>query len=133
MDDIYCLFFDEEIDQDLPSQPENSEEAISIFRKFQWQNKHAESTMKLLIFKSSDGSDPSVFISCLTKDKWCVDTSILKRRQYLGPFFRKTIFRTFIDLGKSEVEELLRSFYGSSPGEFIALLERNESGEFFSC
>jgi len=133
MDDVYCLFFDEEIDQDMPLQPESAEEVVSVFRNFQWQSKSAESAMKLLVFKSSDASDPSLFISCLEKNKWCVDTSILKRRPYLGPFFKKTIFRTFIDLSKSDTEELLRIFYASSVGEFTALLENNESGEVFSC
>ncbi len=131
MDDIFCLYFDEEIDQGIPSQPENIDEAIASFRKFNWQNEKAESAMKMLVFKSTDASEPAIFISSLTKDKWCVDTSILKRRPYLGPFFKKNIFRTFIDISRADTEKVLRELYTCSVSEFTALLERNESGEVF--
>ncbi|MFT4907912.1 MAG: hypothetical protein ACI978_001998 [Oleispira sp.] len=50
MEEIFCSYYDEEMEHDVPLQP-NLTEAISFFKNFVWENNNKDSTMKMLIFK----------------------------------------------------------------------------------
>jgi len=128
MNDVFCMFYDDELDQDVPLELANIVEAISAFTQFKWKNEQAESAMKLLIYRTTDDADPSLFISCLEPGMWCLDISLYQRRRYLGPFFKKNIYRGFMDLSQAESEKLIRLFCTAKVPELTAFLEKNESG-----
>jgi len=128
MNDVFCMFYDDELDQDVPFEPANIVEAISAFTQFKWKNEQEESAMKLLIYRTTDDADPSLFISCLEQGMWCLDISLYQRRRYLGPFFKKNIYRGFMDLSQIESEKLIRLFCTAKVPELTAFLEKNESG-----
>lgn len=125
MDGIFCGYFDEEMEHDVPLQP-NLAEAISLFKSFDWKNKKLESAMKVLIFQIPDADDASLQISSLENNKWCVSAKVSNRRRFFGPFFKRDIFRIFIDFNKLATENLIRQFYQSSLSEFTALLKSGE-------
>jgi hypothetical protein len=132
MNDVFCMFYDDELDQDVPLEPANIAEAVAVFTKFNWKNEQAESVMKLLIYRSTDVGDPSLFISCLEEGMWCLDISLYQRRRYLGPFFKKNIHRSFMDLSQHESETLIRLFCTAPVPELTTFLEKNESGPVVS-
>ena len=64
MKGIYCGYYDEEMEQDVPLQPSLTE-AISFFKSFIWENESAESSMKVIILQIPDMDDDSLQISTL--------------------------------------------------------------------
>lgn len=125
MEEIFCSYYDEEMEHDVPLQP-NLTEAISFFKNFVWENNNKDSTMKMLIFQTSGGYDASLFISSLNKNKWEVGATVSTRRRFLGPFFKRVTFESFIDKTEVEAIELISSFYQKTSTEFIALLKNNK-------
>lgn len=125
MDGIFCGYYDEEMEQDVPLQP-NLTEAISFFKNFIWENKNNESTMKVLLLQVPEADDTSLQISSLEKNKWCVSAKVSNRRRFLGPFFKRETFKIFIDKNELETEKLIRLFYKSTLSEFTELLKNNE-------
>jgi hypothetical protein len=128
MNDVFCMFYDDELEQDVPLEPANIAQAVAVFTKFLWKNEQAESVMKMLIYKTTDACDPTLFISCLEEGMWCLDISLYQRRRFLGPFFRKNIHRSFMDLNKVESEKLIHAFCTLPASQLTILLEKNESG-----
>jgi len=125
MQGVFCGYYDEEMEQDVPLQP-SLNEAILFFRNFKWENERAESTMKILMFQAPNKGDASLHLSSLEKDKWCVSARVFNRRKFLGPFFKRDAFNLFIDKNAIETEELIRLFYQKSLPELTALIEANE-------
>jgi hypothetical protein len=125
MEGIFCGYYDEEMEQDVLSQP-NLTEAVSFFRNFVWENKKKESAMKVLIFQipSADGS--SLQISKLDKNNWCVSAKVTNRRRFFGPYFKRDTFEIFIDKSEAETENLICLFYQNTLSEFTELLENNQ-------
>jgi len=122
MQGVFCGYYDEEMEQDVPLQP-SLNEAILFFRNFKWENERAESTMKILMFQAPDKGDASLHLSSLEKDKWCVSAQVFNRRKFLGAFLKRDTFNLFIDQNTIETEELIRLFYQNSLSEFTAFLE----------
>jgi len=122
MQGIFCGYYDEEIEQDVPLQP-SLNEAILFFRNFKWENEREESTMKILMFQVPDKGDASLHLSSLEKDKWCISARVFNRRKFLGPFFKRDTFNLFIDKNAIDTEELIRLFYQKTLPELTALLE----------
>jgi len=125
MQGIFCGYYDEEIEQDVPLQP-SLNEAILFFRNFKWENEREESTMKILMFQAPGKGDASLHLSSLEKDKWCISARVFNRRKFLGAFFKRDAFNLFIDKNAIETEELIRLFYQKSLPELTALIEANE-------
>ncbi|MEG3756960.1 hypothetical protein V5096_03275 [Pseudoalteromonas carrageenovora] len=125
MENIFCGYYDEEAEQDVPLQP-NISEAITFFKDFIWENKSSESAMKILFFQALGGNEASLQISCLEKKLWCISTSVSIRRRFLGPFFKRSTFKIFIDKNEDETENIIRLFYDSSPHEFAAFLKNSK-------
>jgi hypothetical protein len=124
MDGIYCGYYDEELDQDVPVQP-TLDEALLLFNKFHWKNESKESAMKALMFQIPD--EAFMIITNLEKNMWHVSASVSNRRRFLGPYFKKKTFRIFLDTNAIDTEELLRLFYKSTLSEFTDLLKNNPS------
>jgi len=122
MQGVFCGYYDEEMEQDVPLQP-SLNEAILFFRNFKWENERAESTMKILMFQAPDKGDASLHLSSLEKDKWCISARVFNRRKFLGPFFKRDTFNLFIDKNAIDTEELIRLFYQKTLPELTALLE----------
>ena len=127
MENIFCGYYDEETEQDVPLQP-NISEAITFFKSFIWENENSESAMKILFFQALGDNEASLQISCLEKSLWCISTSVSIRRRFLGPFFKRNTFKIFIDKNEDETENIIRLFYDSSPHKFAAFL-KNSKGE----
>ena len=125
MENIFCGYYDEEAEQDVPLQP-NISEAITFFKGFIWGNESSESAMKILFFQSLGDNEASLQISCLEKSLWCISTSVSIRRRFLGPFFKRNTFKIFIDKNEDETENIIRLFYDSSPHEFAAFLKNSK-------
>ncbi|MEL0603448.1 hypothetical protein [Pseudoalteromonas undina] len=125
MENIFCGYYDEEAEQDVPLQP-NISEAITFFKGFIWGNESSESAMKILFFQSLGDNEASLQISCLEKKFWCISASASIRRRFLGPFFKRSTFKIFIDKNEDETENIIRLFYDSSPHEFAAFLKNSK-------
>lgn len=125
MEDVFCSYYDEEMEQDVPMQP-NLAEVILFFRGFVWQNKNKDSTMKMLILQTAGGDDASLFISSLEKNKWEVGAMASTKRRFLGPFFKRVTSESFVDKTEAEIIELITFFYQKTLSEFITLLKNNE-------
>ncbi|MBY6210603.1 hypothetical protein KUV95_03500 [Microbulbifer agarilyticus] len=119
---IFCAYYDEESEQDVPLQP-TLNEAVSLFRRFNWENFKEESTLKSLVFQAQTSETSSLSISRVDESNWCVSASASNRRRFLGPFFKQHEFSLFLDKGADEVEELLRIFYQSTVFEFYTYLK----------
>ncbi|AZG73017.1 hypothetical protein [Shewanella livingstonensis] len=124
MEGIFCSYYDEEIDQDVPLQPDLAE-AISFFKGFIWENQNEESTMKMLILQATGSDEASLFISSLNKGKWEIGATASTRRRFLGPFFKRVTSESFIDNTERETLEFISFFYQKTLADFIALLEKN--------
>ncbi|UJF21656.1 hypothetical protein [Shewanella sp. OMA3-2] len=124
MDGIFCGYYDEEIDQDVPMQP-TLDEALLLFKKFHWENEKTQSAMKVLMLQIPD--DASMHVSCLEKNKWCITANVSNRRRFFGPFFKRDTFHIFIDKNAIETEELIRLFYRNTLSEFTDLLKSSSS------
>ena len=125
MENIFCGYYDEEAEQDVPLQP-NISEAITFFKGFIWGNESSESAMKILFFQALGDNEASLQISCLEKKLWCISASASIRRRFLGPFFKRSTFKIFIDKNEDETENIIRLFYDSSPHEFAAFLKNSK-------
>ena len=125
MENIFCGYYDEETEQDVPLQP-NISEAITFFKSFIWENGNSESAMKILFFQALGDNEASLQISCLEKSLWCISTSVSIRRRFLGPFFKRNTFKIFIDKNEDETENIIRLFYDSSPHKFAAFLKNSK-------
>ena len=125
MENIFCGYYDEETEQDVPLQP-NISEAITFFKSFTWENENSESAMKILFFQALGDNEASLQISCLEKSLWCISTSVSIRRRFLGPFFKRNTFKIFIDKNEDETESIIRLFYDSSPHKFAAFLKNSK-------
>jgi hypothetical protein len=125
MDQVFCGYYDEEMEQDVPLQP-NLDEAITFFKNFIWDNKNVESAMKILFFQTPEDDEASLQISSLEKNQWCVSANVSKRRRFLGPFFKRDTFKIFIDKNKLETENIIRLFYQNSSNEFTTYLQCSE-------
>ncbi|MEL0647060.1 hypothetical protein V6248_06465 [Pseudoalteromonas agarivorans] len=125
MENIFCGYYDEEMEQDVPLQP-NISEAITFFKDFIWENKNSESAMKILFLQALGDNEASLQISCLEKKLWCISTSVSIRRRFLGPFLKRNTFKVFIDKNEGETENIIRKFYESSPDEFVEFLKSSE-------
>ncbi|TMO81250.1 hypothetical protein CWC16_04360 [Pseudoalteromonas sp. S3776] len=126
MENIFCGYYDEEMEQDVPLQP-NISEAITFFKDFIWENKNSESAMKILFLQALGDNEASLQISCLEKKLWCISTSVSIRRRFLGPFLKRNTFKVFIDKNEGGTENIIRKFYESSPNEFAEFLKSSES------
>ena len=125
MENIFCGYYDEEMEQDVPLQP-NISEAITFFKDFIWENKNSESAMKILFLQALGDNEASLQISCLEKKLWCISTNVSIRRRFLGPFLKRNTFKVFIDKNEGETENIIRKFYESSPDEFAEFLKSSE-------
>lgn len=125
MENVFCGYYDEETEQDVPLQP-NISEAITFFNNFIWENENSESAMKILFFQALGDNEASLQISCLEKSLWCISTSVSIRRRFLGPFFKRNTFKIFIDKNENETENIIRLFYDSSPHKFAAFLKNSK-------
>ncbi|WP_043319359.1 hypothetical protein [Microbulbifer sp. HZ11] len=121
---VYCGYYDEEAEQNIPAKP-TMEEAICLYKSFQWENKEEESSQKLLIFQTGEFNESSLSISKFDEGAWCISASTSRRRRFFGPFFKINTFRVFIDKNVAEVERILRLFYESSTSEFAEFLKSN--------
>jgi len=124
MENVFCSYYDEEIDQDVPLQP-NLAEAISFFKGFIWENKNESSTMKMLILQVSGADDASLFISSTIKGKCEIGATASTRRRFFGPFFKRVTSESFIDKTEAEIIEFISFFYQKTLAEFITLLSNN--------
>ena len=124
MNGIFCGYYDQEMEQDVPLQP-TLNEALHFFRNFQWENKQPTSMMKMLMLQIPELDDTSLQISSLEKDKWIISAKVSQRRRFLGPFFKQDVFSLFMDKNALETENLIRDFYQHSLSEFIQLLKDN--------
>ena len=124
MEEIFCSYYDEEIEQDVPLQPDLAE-AISFFKNFIWENKNEESTMKMLILQATGSDEASLFISSINKGKWEIGATASTRRRFFGPFFKRVTSKSFIDKTETETIELISIFYQKTLADFIALLQKN--------
>lgn len=122
MEGIFCSYYDEEAEQNIPIKP-TLDEAVSLFRSFQWENYKEDSSSKLLIFQSHKFDEASLSISSFDEGAWCISAATSKRRRFFGPFFKVNTFGIFIDKTSVEVENILRLFYENSVSEFSALLK----------
>ncbi|CAM4269813.1 hypothetical protein [Pseudoalteromonas ostreae] len=125
MKGIYCGYYDEEMEQDVPLQPSLTE-AVSFFKSFIWENKSEESSMKVIILQIPDMDDASLQISTLEENKWCISAHVSNRRRFLGPFFKRNTFKIFIDKNELETIEIITSFYQNTLEEFTALLKSSK-------
>ena len=125
MENIFCGYYDEETEQDVPLQP-NISEATTFFKSFIWENENSESAMKILFFQALGDNEASLQISCLEKSLWCISTSVSIRRRFLGPFVKRNTFKIFIDKNEDETENIIRLFYDSSPHKFAAYLKNSK-------
>jgi hypothetical protein len=126
MEGICCGYYDEELDQDIPFEPDK-DEAIAAFRCFSWKNIKPSSKMKLLMFQTPGREQASLLVSSLEKDRWDVSASAYMCRRFLGPFFKKKKFRLFVDLCASEVEDLIEILFSYSLVEYAAFLDGAET------
>ncbi|GAB1621135.1 hypothetical protein AAOGI_11850 [Agarivorans albus] len=124
MNTVYCMYYDEELDQDVPLQP-TLKEAIAFFKSFKWENMNEDSAMKILSLRIIGGEESSLIISQLEKDSWEVSAHSKRRRAYCGPFFKRESQELFFDISKQEVERLITALYQLSIPEFSALLTEN--------
>lgn len=122
MDQIYCCYYDEEMEQDVPLQP-NADEAILFFKNFIWENEDIASTMKTLSFQAPEDEQASLLINSLEKNKWCIYAQVSIKRRFLGPFFKRNISKIFIDEDELETEKIIRLFYENTPDEFTKFLQ----------
>ena len=125
MENIFCGYYDEETEQDVPLQP-NISEATTFFKSFIWENENSESAMKILFFQALGDNEASLQISWLEKSLWCISTSVSIRRRFLGSFFKRNTFKIFIDKNEDETENIIRLFYDSSPHKFAAFLKNSK-------
>lgn len=124
MKEIFCSYYDEEIEQDVPVQPDLAE-AILFFKDFIWENQNEESTMKMLILQATGSEEASLFISSINKGKWQIGATASTRRRFLGPFFKRVTYESFIDKTETETIEFISIFYQKTLADFIALLQKN--------
>ena len=117
---IFCGYFDEEMDQDVPLTP-TLVEATSFFRNFIWKNEKTESSMKILSFTILN--EGYLQISKLTENSWCLTASVSTRRRFFGPFFKRESFRIFLDINASETENIIRLLYQDSLDELNEMLK----------
>ncbi|RKF20272.1 hypothetical protein DBZ36_07470 [Alginatibacterium sediminis] len=110
MDDIYCAYFDEEIDQDVPSQP-TLDEALNLLHSFNWSKANSESAMKALMFQFGSTDNVLLSISKPQTELWICSMTVVKRRAFCGPFFRRKHYSVLIDITSAEVEEIVRLIY----------------------
>lgn len=121
MDNIYCGYFDEELDQVVPIQP-TVNEAVDAFRNFIWKNEKAESHPKMLIFSLHPDKTGMQILVC-EGETWFVSALAATKRPYFGTFFKKETFHVFTDQTKTQTEEIIRLFYSSkSVDEFQRFL-----------
>lgn len=124
MEGIFCGYYDEEMEQDVPLQP-TLDEAVLFFKKFHWENQQKASAMKILMFQIPDANEAFMHLSCLEKNKWCISANVSHPRRFLGPFFKRDTFHIFIDKNALETEELIRLFYQNTVSEFTILLKNS--------
>ncbi|WP_028869566.1 hypothetical protein [Psychromonas arctica] len=124
MEGIFCGYYDQEMEQDVPLQP-TLDEALTFFRHFHWQNQQQTSSMKILIFQIPESDEASLHISSLETGKWMISAKVSQRRRFLGPFFKRDTFSLFDDKNAIETEALIKDFYQCSLNEFSQRLKSN--------
>ncbi len=125
MNQIFCGYYDEEMEQDVPLEP-TLDEAVSFFENFIWENKNSASALKIIFFQTSKADDAALQISYLAKNAWSISASASKRRRFLGPFFKRNIFKIFLDKNKLETKNIIRALYQNTSNDFVQYLECSE-------
>ena len=127
MENIWCMYHDDTGDQDMTIEP-TLDEALANFERFDWGNGEVGIGIKVLYFGIPNDSEPSIMITNNPLEPtWCVTTSMRIRRRFCGPFFKKIVTKTLMDIDRQAVNAVIRRFYEDTGEAYLHWLQEGEA------